>query len=130
MPSSALFRRRPGRHKIAPDRAGGQRQDDGAGGVPSGALASMAALLQGHGARLDVGFESLLRERLAPPTRAARPFGRRPLRRLRRLVARLQRGFHTIGYEMDADRCESYRRNLSGACERIALSPTTPLPPS
>jgi len=37
-------------------------------------------------------------------------------------------GFHTIGYEKDADACSSYRKNLLGECHEVFLETTTPLP--
>ncbi len=37
-------------------------------------------------------------------------------------------GFATIGYEQNADACETYRRNLNGACEQSVLTPATALP--
>lgn len=37
-------------------------------------------------------------------------------------------GFQTIGYEMDADACESYRRNLLAPCELGKLTTRTTLP--
>ena len=37
-------------------------------------------------------------------------------------------GFETIGYEMDADGCATYRRNLSGVCHEIFLTPETVFP--
>lgn len=37
-------------------------------------------------------------------------------------------GFATIGFENDADCCATYRRNLSGHCEQVTLTPDTPLP--
>ena len=37
-------------------------------------------------------------------------------------------GFATVGYELDADCCETYRRNLRGECHQLTLTPGTPLP--
>ena len=39
-------------------------------------------------------------------------------------------GFHTIGFEQDADCCATYERNLEGRCEQVTLTPETPLPPA
>jgi len=36
-------------------------------------------------------------------------------------------GFRTHGYEMNADCCASYGKNLVGACEQVHLTPSTPL---
>lgn len=32
-------------------------------------------------------------------------------------------GFDTLGYEMDADACSTYNRNLNGRCEQVFLEP-------
>ena len=37
-------------------------------------------------------------------------------------------GFETLGFEQDADACETYRRNLKGACEQVILTTETPFP--
>jgi DNA (cytosine-5)-methyltransferase 1 len=37
-------------------------------------------------------------------------------------------GFATHGYEMDADACASYRKNLKGPCTQTLLTPETKLP--
>jgi DNA (cytosine-5)-methyltransferase 1 len=37
-------------------------------------------------------------------------------------------GFATIGFEQDEDACETYRRNLRGACQKIILTPETQFP--
>ena len=37
-------------------------------------------------------------------------------------------GFATHGFEMEADFCATYRRNLLGPCECVKLTPDTPLP--
>ena len=37
-------------------------------------------------------------------------------------------GFHTIGYELDADCCDTYRANLAGDCHEIRLTPETVFP--
>src|SRR4051812_20134220 len=37
-------------------------------------------------------------------------------------------GFETLGFEMDADACATYRTNLKGACERVTLTPETQFP--
>ena len=37
-------------------------------------------------------------------------------------------GFATIGFEKDKDCCATYRKNLSGACEQVTLTPDTLLP--
>lgn len=34
-------------------------------------------------------------------------------------------GFRTVGYEKDADACETYRRNLKRACHQVTLTPET-----
>lgn len=36
--------------------------------------------------------------------------------------------FATNGWEMDSDACETYRQNLKGGCEKVVLTPSTPLP--
>jgi DNA (cytosine-5)-methyltransferase 1 len=36
-------------------------------------------------------------------------------------------GFHTIGFEMNADCCQTYNRNLGGKCYQKALAPGTEL---
>jgi DNA (cytosine-5)-methyltransferase 1 len=37
-------------------------------------------------------------------------------------------GFETLGFEMDADSCATYRRNLKGNCTQIVLTTDTKLP--
>jgi DNA (cytosine-5)-methyltransferase 1 len=37
-------------------------------------------------------------------------------------------GFATHGFEMDADSCATYRKNLKGNCTQIVLTPETELP--
>lgn len=37
-------------------------------------------------------------------------------------------GFNTIGYEMDADACQTYRHNLRGTCRQAVLTPETEYP--
>lgn len=37
-------------------------------------------------------------------------------------------GFETIGFEQDADACETYRRNLKGDCQQMMLTPETKFP--
>lgn len=37
-------------------------------------------------------------------------------------------GFQTVGFEMNQDACATYEANLKGACHRMFLTPTTPLP--
>lgn len=37
-------------------------------------------------------------------------------------------GFETLGFEQDADACETYRRNLKGDCRQITLTPETEFP--
>ena len=37
-------------------------------------------------------------------------------------------GFETLGFEMDADSCATYRRNLKGDCTQIVLTTDTKLP--
>ncbi|NET03450.1 MAG: DNA cytosine methyltransferase [Symploca sp. SIO2B6] len=37
-------------------------------------------------------------------------------------------GFETHGWEMDADSCATYRRNLKGKCTQFVLTPETDLP--
>ena len=37
-------------------------------------------------------------------------------------------GFDTLGYEQDADACETYRRNLKGDCRQITLTTETQFP--
>ena len=37
-------------------------------------------------------------------------------------------GFETLGYEMDVDCCDTYRRNLKGDCVNVKLTPDYPLP--
>ncbi len=39
-------------------------------------------------------------------------------------------GYATHGFEMDEDCCETYRRNLSGQCSQVYLTPETELPPA
>ncbi len=39
-------------------------------------------------------------------------------------------GFRTIGYEMNADCCVTYNRNLSGSCSESYLTPDTVFPPA
>lgn len=39
-------------------------------------------------------------------------------------------GFETWGFETDRACCETYRRNLSGRCTEVFLSPETELPPA
>lgn len=39
-------------------------------------------------------------------------------------------GFSTHGFEMDADCCTTYRKNLHGPCEQVVLTPETQLPPA
>lgn len=39
-------------------------------------------------------------------------------------------GFATHGFEMDADCCATYRKNLHGPCEQVVLTPDTALPPA
>jgi DNA (cytosine-5)-methyltransferase 1 len=36
-------------------------------------------------------------------------------------------GFHTVGFEMDGDACETYAANLNGECHRTTLTPTSDL---
>ncbi|MBE2284443.1 MAG: DNA cytosine methyltransferase [Prosthecobacter sp.] len=37
-------------------------------------------------------------------------------------------GIETIGFEIDADACETYRKNLRGECHQVVLTPSTSLP--
>ena len=37
-------------------------------------------------------------------------------------------GFETLGFEQDADACETYRRNLKGECRQLTLTPETQFP--
>jgi DNA (cytosine-5)-methyltransferase 1 len=37
-------------------------------------------------------------------------------------------GFETLGFEKDADACETYRRNLKGDCKRVTLTTKTEFP--
>ncbi|WP_228060313.1 MULTISPECIES: DNA cytosine methyltransferase [unclassified Coleofasciculus] len=37
-------------------------------------------------------------------------------------------GFKTHGFEMDADSCATYRKNLKSQCTEIVLTPETDLP--
>lgn len=37
-------------------------------------------------------------------------------------------GFKTVGFEMDSDAADSYRKNLSGDCHEVFLTPVTELP--
>jgi DNA (cytosine-5)-methyltransferase 1 len=37
-------------------------------------------------------------------------------------------GFSTIGFEMDADACQTYRQNLHGVCHQVLLTPQTEYP--
>jgi len=37
-------------------------------------------------------------------------------------------GFTTLGFEQDADACETYRTNLSGECRQVVLTPETDFP--
>ena len=37
-------------------------------------------------------------------------------------------GFETLGFEQDADACETYRRNLKGDCQQMTLTPETQFP--
>jgi len=37
-------------------------------------------------------------------------------------------GFETMGFETDADCCDTYRKNLTGDCEQVFLTPDTALP--
>ncbi|MFK0731678.1 MAG: DNA cytosine methyltransferase [Gloeotrichia echinulata GP01] len=39
-------------------------------------------------------------------------------------------GFATHGWEMDADSCATYQKNLTGNCTQIVLTPETELPPA
>ena len=39
-------------------------------------------------------------------------------------------GFATHGFEMDADSCATYQKNLKGNCTQIVLTPDTELPPT
>jgi len=38
------------------------------------------------------------------------------------------RGFDTVGFETNADCCDTYRKNLAGDCEQVFLTVDTPLP--
>lgn len=39
-------------------------------------------------------------------------------------------GFATVGFEMNADACATYRRNLHGECHQVRLAPETVIPAS
>lgn len=75
-----------------------------------------------------VDFELLLKERLKPSTN-----GKTLILDLFAGCGGLalgfeSQGFKTIGFEMNADCCASYRKNLAGRCKQVVLTPTTPLP--